>query len=170
MQAVAPFNLDIYRVGGLQADISSHHIFNGLYVFAACRSQNIPVAQSGLPENRPRLDTRDLELALQDAGFALEQQQISFDNLLADPREADLVAAQAAVYAASTQLEAARVPPDERLITVAEYQYELALNQLWQQQARRDSTAEQREQLEDLNVEAVQLAATIKRNFEELGV
>ncbi len=97
-----------------------------------------------------RLDTGELELALQDASLALELQQIAYDALTAEPRAVELEAARAAVAAASAQLAAASVPPDPAVEEIARLQLELAKNQLWQNQLQRDSTREQQEQLQEL--------------------
>ncbi|NPV66844.1 MAG: HlyD family efflux transporter periplasmic adaptor subunit [Anaerolineae bacterium] len=97
-----------------------------------------------------RLDTEQLELALQDASLALELQQIAFDALTAEPREVELEAARAAVSAASAQLAAASVPPDPNMVEIARLQLELAKNQLWQNQLQRDSARQQEEQLQEL--------------------
>ncbi len=102
-----------------------------------------------------RLNTRDLEFALRSANLALEQQQINIDALTAEPREVDLLAAQAAVYAAGAQVEAARVPPNGEMTRIAELRLELARNQLWQQQMQRDRTVAQQEFLEGLNLPAL---------------
>lgn len=97
-----------------------------------------------------RLDTEQLELALQDASLALELQQIAFDALTTEPREVELEAARAAVSAASAQLAAASVPPDPNMVEIARLQLELAKNQLWQNQLQRDSARQQEEQLQEL--------------------
>jgi len=97
-----------------------------------------------------RLDTEQLELALQDASLALELQQIAFDAMTAEPREVELEAARAAVSAAGAQLAAASVPPDASVEEIARLQLELAKNQLWQNQLQRDSIREQEEQLKEL--------------------
>ena len=97
-----------------------------------------------------RLDTDQLELALEDAGLALELQQVALAALTAEPREEDLAVARAAVYAASTQLESARVAPDPRQEEIARLQYEIALNQLWQSQLQRDSVQEAVDSIEEL--------------------
>lgn len=97
-----------------------------------------------------RLDTSRLEQALEEAGLALELQEIALEALTADPREEDLAVARAAVYAAGTQLEAARSDPNPNEEEIARLQYEISLNQLWQAQLQRDSQVETAEQLQDL--------------------
>jgi HlyD family secretion protein len=98
------------------------------------------------------LQTDDLALAIEEAGLALELQQVSFEALTADPREADLAAAQAAVYSAGWQLESSREvqnPEQERLALL---QLEIARNQLWQSQMQRDSVVDQQEFFEELGI------------------
>lgn len=102
-----------------------------------------------------RLETSQLELALEEASLALELQQIAFDSLVADPREEDLAVARAAVYAASTQLTAARSDPNPQGEEIARLQYEISLNQLWQSQLQRDSVQETIDEINDLKQQPV---------------
>lgn len=86
-----------------------------------------------------RLDSSDLDMSLRNAQIALEMQQVAYDALTAPPREEDVAVAEAAVKAAQASMNAAYVAgPDQNDRAIAEYQVELAKNQLWQQQLQRD--------------------------------
>ncbi len=88
-----------------------------------------------------RLDTSDLQAALSNAQVSLQMQQISFDALTSPPRPEDLVAAQAALVAAQTALNAAYNSSDPNAAQIAQIRSELARNQLWQAQLQRDIAA-----------------------------
>ncbi len=85
-----------------------------------------------------RLEAQSLELAVRDAELALQLQQVALDALTAEPREVDLEAARAAVYAAGAQVVLAQQPPDARMEQIAQLQVEIARSQLWQAQIQRD--------------------------------
>jgi HlyD family secretion protein len=89
-----------------------------------------------------RLETDVLETALASAQVAYDTQQIALDALTQPPREADLAAAQAAVYSAQASLNAAyATAPTEQQLEIARLQAELSRNQLWQAQLQRDLSA-----------------------------
>ena len=117
-----------------------------------------------------RLETQDLELALQDAELALELQQIALDALTSEPREEEVAAAQAAVYAASAQLALAQEPPDSRNERIARLQLELARNQLWQAQLQRDQANVAAQFGIPLGEQASQAEATVHRAEYEVSI
>jgi HlyD family secretion protein len=86
-----------------------------------------------------RLDTADLQSAVENARVALDLQVIAYNALTAPAREADLAVAEAAVAAAQASVNAAysSAPSDEQ-VELARLQTELARNQLWQAQLQRD--------------------------------
>lgn len=88
-----------------------------------------------------RLDTTDLEAALNDALVDLQIQQIAYDALMQPAREADLAVAQAAVNSAQAALNAAYGSADPNQAEIAQLRSELARNQLWQAQLQRDIAA-----------------------------
>lgn len=85
-----------------------------------------------------RLDVPDLETALQNAQIALDLQQISYNTLLAPPREVDIEVARAAVAAAQASVSAAAQGANANQVEIARLQAEIARNRLWQQQLQRD--------------------------------
>jgi multidrug efflux pump subunit AcrA (membrane-fusion protein) len=85
-----------------------------------------------------RLDVPDLETALQNAQIALDLQQISYNTLLAPPREVDIEVARAAVTAAQASVSAAAQGANANQVEIARLQAEIARNRLWQQQLQRD--------------------------------
>lgn len=85
-----------------------------------------------------RLDTSDLEMALNDAQVRLQIQQIAYDALTGPASEADLAAARAAVNAAGAALNAAYASGNPNAADIAGIRSELARNQLWQAQLQRD--------------------------------
>ncbi len=89
------------------------------------------------------LDTRDLELQLQNARVNLEIARIRLAQAQATARTrpADLAAAQAALASAQASLEALKSGPDPRDLEIARLNYEVAKNALWQAQLSRDKTA-----------------------------
>jgi len=89
------------------------------------------------------LDTRDLELQLQNARVNLEIARIRLAQAQATARTrpADLAAAQAALASAQASLEALKSGPDPRDVEIARLNYEVAKNALWQAQLSRDKTA-----------------------------
>jgi HlyD family secretion protein len=86
-----------------------------------------------------RLDTSDLETAVENARVALDLQVIAYNALTAPARDEDIAVAQAAVTAAQAAVNAAyaSAPSDEQ-IEIARLQGEMARNQLWQTQLQRD--------------------------------
>ncbi len=89
------------------------------------------------------LDTRDLELQLQNARINLEIARIRLAQAQATARArpADLAAAQAALANAQASLEALKSGPDPRDREIARLNYEVAKNAIWQAQLTRDKTA-----------------------------
>lgn len=85
-----------------------------------------------------RLDVPDLETALQNAQIALDLQQISYNTLLAPPRDVDIEVARAAVAAAQASVSAAAQGANANQVEIARLQAEIARNRLWQQQLQRD--------------------------------
>lgn len=85
-----------------------------------------------------RLETADLQIALTNAEMALAGQQVSYDALIAPPRDVDIAVAQAAVTAAQAQAGAASLGADPNQVEIARLQAEIARNQLWQAQLQRD--------------------------------
>ncbi|WP_322798221.1 efflux RND transporter periplasmic adaptor subunit [Thermoflexus sp.] len=89
------------------------------------------------------LDTRDLELQLQNAQINLKiaQARLAQAQATARSRPADLAAAQAALANAQASLEALKAGPDPRDLEIARLNYEVSKNALWQAQLSRDKTA-----------------------------
>ncbi len=89
------------------------------------------------------LDTRDLELQLQNAQINLKiaQARLAQTRATARSRPADVAAAQAALANAQASLEALKAGPDPRDLEIARLNYEVARNALWQAQLSRDKTA-----------------------------
>ena len=87
-----------------------------------------------------RLDTTDLQAAVEDAEIALEFQRVAYEALTASPREIDIEPARAAVNSANAALAAASRGPNPQAVEIARLQAELARNQLWQSQLERDRT------------------------------
>lgn len=86
-----------------------------------------------------RLDTADLQGAVENARVALDLQVIAYNALTSPARDEDIAAAEAAVNAAQASVSAAfaSAPADEQ-VEIARLQTELARNQLWQAQLQRD--------------------------------
>ena len=89
-----------------------------------------------------RLDLDDLTAALEDAQVALEAQRVSYDALVATPRDVDITAAQASINSAYAAIAAASEGPRPEAVEIARLQTEIARNQLWQSQLQRDRTME----------------------------
>jgi HlyD family secretion protein len=89
------------------------------------------------------LDTRDLELQLQNARINLEIARIRLAQAQATARArpADLAAAQAALANAQASVEALKSGPDPRDREIARLNYAVAKNAVWQAQLSRDKTA-----------------------------
>ncbi|HXF68242.1 MAG TPA: efflux RND transporter periplasmic adaptor subunit [Thermoflexus sp.] len=89
------------------------------------------------------LDTRDLELQLQNARINLEIARVRLAQAQASARSrpADLAAAQAALANAQASLDALKTGPDPRDLEIARLNYEVSKNALWQAQLSRDKTA-----------------------------
>ncbi len=85
-----------------------------------------------------RLDTVELEAAVNDAQAALDQQRIAYEALTSPPRPEDLAAAQAGVNAAEASLNAAYSSRNPDQAQIAQLQSDLARNRLWQAQLQRD--------------------------------
>lgn len=87
-----------------------------------------------------RLDTVEVSQALQSAEVALQAQQVSYNGLVATPRDVDVTAARSAVTAAQAASYAASQGATAEDVQIAQMQTELAKNQLWQAQLTRDQT------------------------------
>ncbi len=89
-----------------------------------------------------RVNASDIEQIVQDASFNAENEQISFDELVGQPRDIDLAAAEAALQAAqlnfggSTVLTGAGSTQSQ----IQQLQVELAQNRAWQLSISRDNT------------------------------
>ncbi|MBE0690892.1 MAG: HlyD family efflux transporter periplasmic adaptor subunit [Anaerolineae bacterium] len=83
-------------------------------------------------------DADSLAAALGDARIGRDLAQISYDALLAPPRDVDVAAAQAAINVAEAQLAASYSTASPEQADIAQLQAELARNQLWQAQLQRD--------------------------------
>lgn len=84
------------------------------------------------------LDTQAQQTALTNASLALEGSRVALKALTAEPRQADVASASAALSAAKAGLAAANVGYDPIRVRLAELQVELAKNAAWQSQLRRD--------------------------------
>ncbi|QPC81304.1 efflux RND transporter periplasmic adaptor subunit [Phototrophicus methaneseepsis] len=88
-----------------------------------------------------RLDTIDLELAIQDAQNRLNEQQIRYNQLMDPARDVDIAVAEAALNTAQANANAAySAQPSQNEVEIARLQTEQARNQLWQAQLQRDMT------------------------------
>lgn len=85
-----------------------------------------------------RLDTRDLEVALESARVSLDAQQVAYDALTAAPRNVDVTVARAALNIARAQAGSVSLGADATQLEISRLQTELARNQLWQAQLQRD--------------------------------
>jgi HlyD family secretion protein len=106
-----------------------------------------------------RLDTTDLEAAVQDTEIALQAQQVAYDALIAPPRPEDIAAAESALSAAQAQVGAAAQGPTAEELEIARLRLDLARNNLWQAQMNRDGVLEIPPEFRGpfANVEEVQL-------------
>lgn len=90
-----------------------------------------------------RLDSEDLEMNLRNAEVGLEIQRIAYRALTEPPRDVDVSVAEASVRAAQASVNAVfDGAPDATDEEIARLQAELARNQLWQQQLRRDQVVD----------------------------
>ncbi len=85
-----------------------------------------------------RMDSPELENALENAQLGFAAQQVSFDALTRPAREVDIAVAEAALIAAQAQAGSASLGADPNQIQIAHLQAELSRNQLWQAQLQRD--------------------------------
>ncbi|MBI5669378.1 MAG: HlyD family efflux transporter periplasmic adaptor subunit [Chloroflexi bacterium] len=85
-----------------------------------------------------RLDTRNLEVALENARISLDAQQVAYDALTTAPREVDIAVARAALNIAQAQAGSVSLGADATQLEITRLQAELARNQLWQAQLQRD--------------------------------
>lgn len=107
---------------------------------------NTPVTEILVQEGQPvragdvlaRLDTADLQLAVQQAQLNLDAQQTSYDALTAPPRDVDIAAAEASVQAAQAQAAAAASSGDPNAAAIADINAQIAGNTVWQAQLARD--------------------------------
>jgi HlyD family secretion protein len=91
-----------------------------------------------------RLDADDVQQNFEIAVFNAENQQISFDQLVGQPRDVDLAAAEAALQAAQLNLGGSTVLTGEgsTQAEIQRVQLELAKNQMWQTALQRDTVLE----------------------------
>lgn len=92
-----------------------------------------------------RLDSDDIQQNFEIAVFNAENQQINLDELLGDPRDVDLVAAEAALQAAQLNFGGSSVLTGEgsTQAEIQRIQLELSKNRMWQTALRRDNALEQ---------------------------
>jgi HlyD family secretion protein len=91
-----------------------------------------------------RLDADDVQQNFEIAVFNAENQQINFDELIGQPRDVDLAAAEAALQAAQLNLGGSSVLTGEgsTQAEIQRLQLELAKNQMWQIAMQRDTAFE----------------------------
>ena len=91
-----------------------------------------------------RLDVDDIQRNFDIAVFNAENQQINFDELIGQPRDVDLAAAEAALRAAELNLGGSTVLTGEgsTQAEIQRVQLELARNRMWQTALQRDSVLE----------------------------
>ena len=91
-----------------------------------------------------RLDADDVQQNFEVAVFNAENQQISYDELVGQPRDVDLAAAEAALRAAQLNLGGSTVltGAGSTQAEIQRVQLELAKNQMWQTALSRDSVLE----------------------------
>jgi len=91
-----------------------------------------------------RLDADDVQQNFEIAVFNAENQQISFDQLVGQPRDVDLAAAEAALRAAELSLGGSTALTGEgsTQAEIQRLQLELAKNRMWQTALSRDSVLE----------------------------
>lgn len=91
-----------------------------------------------------RLDADDVDQNFQIAVFNADNQQINFDELVGQPRDVDLAAAEAALQAAQLNLGGSTVltGAGSTQAEIQRLQLELAKNQMWQTAMQRDSAFE----------------------------
>ena len=86
----------------------------------------------------------DVDQSFQIAVFNAENQQINFDELVGQPRDVDLAAAEAALRAAELSLGGSTVltGPNSTQAEIQRMQLELAKNRMWQTALSRDNALE----------------------------
>lgn len=91
-----------------------------------------------------RLDADDIQQNFEIAVFNTENQQINFDELVGDPRNVDLAAAEAALRAAELNRGGSTVLTGEgsTQAEIQRIQLELAKNRMWQTALQRDNALE----------------------------
>lgn len=91
-----------------------------------------------------RLDAEEVLENLEDAQFGYERNLVAFEDLIDEPREVDLIAAENAYKAAQLSLGGSAVlaGPGSTQARIEELEAELARNQLWQAQISRDNAFE----------------------------
>jgi len=89
-----------------------------------------------------RLNSSDLDEIFEDAVFNAQNEQISFDELVGQPRDVDLAAAEAALQAAQLNLGGSTVltGPGSTQAEIQRLQLQLAQNRVWQAALQRDET------------------------------
>lgn len=88
-----------------------------------------------------KLDTTDLQLAVDQAQAAVDIAQVKLDQLKAGPTKQQLDSAKASLASAQTSLAQLLKGPDPHSIQIAQLNVEVAKNNLWQAQATRDADA-----------------------------
>ncbi len=91
-----------------------------------------------------RVDADDVQQSFEVAVFNAENQQINFDELVGQPRDVDLAAAEAALQSAQLSLGGSTVltGPNSTQAEIQRMQLELAKNRMWQTALSRDSVLE----------------------------
>ncbi len=89
-----------------------------------------------------RLDGDDINRAFQNAVFNTQNEQLSFDELLGQPRDVDLAAAEAALQAAQLNFGGSTVLTGEgsTQAEIQRMQLQLSQNRMWQVAMQRDDT------------------------------
>lgn len=87
------------------------------------------------------LDMEEYDILVDNARIDFERRDNSFNDIVAPPRDVDLIAAQAGVDAAEAEFWAAgQTAPTEEEVEIARLGVEVAKNDLWQGQLNRDIT------------------------------
>jgi len=97
------------------------------------------------------LDNTDLELSRREAEVGLEQQRSNLYGILEPARDVDIAVAEANLYAAQAGVWAAyATAPTDEDEAIAELDIDIARNQVWQAQLRRDETLETPEEFRNV--------------------
>ncbi|NWG15587.1 MAG: HlyD family efflux transporter periplasmic adaptor subunit [Chloroflexi bacterium] len=136
----------ILEVGDLAVTVSATGTITPIRQVGLVFEFSAPVAEVLVTEGQrvaagqvlARLDTRDLDIALENARVSLDAQQVAYDALTAPPREVDIAVAQAALNVARAQSGTVALGAESTQLEIARIQAEIARNQLWQSQLQRD--------------------------------